>query len=138
MGGLNIEFRIYGGGDASGHTPGYIGTGYSADAQYVFTGIGFDVPASISNVTFTLTNIADFSAADISFTGDSVSVRVANLGVLANSDNLGTLRLNLVTGLATEAVAVTAVPEPATISLLGIGLIAGWRARRKSRSEGSS
>jgi len=133
IGSASIVFKIFGGGSATGHPTGFLGTNYTSPAEYDFTNIGFDSPRQIVGLTFSLSNIAEFTAVDLSFTANSIGVHVGGLSVATapnNPSNLGTLTVNV----QTQPTQTTAVPEPATISLLGVGLAAAWRARRKGNT----
>jgi hypothetical protein len=140
IGPSSILFTIHGGGDAAGHSSGYLDTGY-IDADYTFSGIGFDTPGHISNVSFSLTNAADFTGgpAVLNWTDTSIFVHLAGIGILSSPLNLGQLRLNVTTvadaGPDPDPIPVpdpTAVPEPTSMLLVGSGLAALFLHRRKN------
>jgi hypothetical protein len=132
-----ITLRLFGGGDEIG-TSNYLELGFDPDATYHFTSLLFDVPGYITGVTAVTSQISNFiPASDLSFTGNSVSVRIGGLGIateeLNNPGNLGLLTLTV----QTQALDATAVPEPASLSLLGLGLAAAWR-KRSRQSKGKA
>jgi hypothetical protein len=100
----------------------------SFDGPGVLSGSLFNGPvlafglSDIADVTLDgSTNLAGFLSSDYSFTGDSVAINLAGQSVLANSQ----IVLDVTTG------AVTNVPEPLTLSLLGAGLAGAALLRRR-------
>lgn len=127
IGQSSYVFNIYGGGTPISGFPGYRTAGYPSNADYTFSNISFDVPGQIVGLGFALSDIANFTAADLSFTADSIIVHVGSLGILDSGSPFGRLTVNVETR-ANQ----TSVPEPSSMSmlLLGLGLMAGWSGYR--------
>ncbi len=94
---------------------------------FSFTGLVFSDGGSLSNVTLASSLLANLSAADVTFTGSSIFINLANVVVSSSgSQNPGTFTLTL-----TDS--TSAAPEPGTLLLLGMAL-AGVSALTRTRS----
>lgn len=92
---------------------------------YVFKDVSPDIPAFTSLAVDPATTLAGFGASRISFTSNQININVSGLAA-----NVGTvLELDL-------TVAAPAVPEPASVALLVLGLVpaAALASLRRSRS----
>jgi hypothetical protein len=89
----------------------------------VFT---FGTPDIINVILSGLSNVPGFTAADISFSNNTIALNLQNVAIPDGSDFIDIV-------ITTSA---AAVPEPSTLALFGAGLLAvmgfGWR--RKVRS----
>jgi hypothetical protein len=137
----NIYFN-----DADGDTT--LTTRFTADAGYLVNLVSFDIASFINGgqtiqgarALNALTNAVLWSIGSTAITGSTslslapdvtaadifLEISLAGLGSLSDDIGLDNIRFGQ------ELVAPTAVPEPATMSLLGIGLAAVWLKRTRA------
>jgi hypothetical protein len=100
-------------------------TGYPAGTRYVFSDLSFCDPLMvISGVAIGLDNVSGVAlGSEVLFTQDSVTLYIDDLviGEIPNAVDVGSVTLSL---------AVTVIPEPGTLALLALGLVA-LSARRR-------
>lgn len=134
FGALTINLRLIDGiGDG---TPGW-----GAGAKWVFTGLDVGAADTITGASITSSSgFSNFSLAWLTFTGPStialdVGAMAFNGGSTAN--NVGLLTITLTTQAACTGPTCGGggggnnVPEPATLALAGLGLLAAGGARRR-------
>jgi hypothetical protein len=92
---------------------------------------GFEI-ASVS-LLFDPLRVTNLDNGDVSFTSDSITLRIGELGIAETSANVGLVTAN-VTFRATQDPPdpPTDVPEPGTFALLGSGVAAAWYRRRRA------
>ena len=113
-------------GQSYNYSFAYIARGNGA--QSFTAGIQDDTPNTLTSNTF-VNNIGDYNASTWSlFNGSFIATSSLSSIFFLSNDNLGDTTGNLL-----DAVSVTAVPEPGSIMLLGLGL-AGLIISRKRNS----
>jgi hypothetical protein len=135
IGGLSITYVIQGGLDLL--SPGYTTTGQGPTAFMEFTGLDIFDPVnplnthSIVGVDTLLDGVIGVSASDITFTGDSVRLFLSDDIGVDDTDDLGSITLNL--QIRTTEPPPPSVPVPGSLALLGLGLVALAGRRRNAR-----
>ena len=135
---LGVEFQLFGGGAPQG-TPNYLLTGYGVDARYELTNLFAPGVARITGVTALLTNVVGVvvgPAGEVRFDDHSVTLYVDTLGILQSAQNLGRVRLTFTVQDLGSGPGPSSVPEPATMTLFGVGLSA--LAARLSRQRAAA
>jgi hypothetical protein len=119
--GFSIVYHIAGGGDPYPGNSDFQTPGFGPNASLSFTGL--DSP--ITAVNLILFDVIGLTTGDVSFTGNSASIPLGNVGVDALL-NFGTIRVDF------EVPGTTPTPEPSALALLALGLVAAGarRARR--------
>ena len=144
-----LDYRIQGGDDPHPLNANYSLTGWGAEATLIFSDLQFDVPASFTGVTLSVDGSANnprviglaggmlMPGVDYFFDplAESLTIYLGGLGVLNGAPPLGVLSFTF----ALEAddpqePPPTAVPEPASLLLVGTGLAAAIRAARRKRT----
>jgi hypothetical protein len=135
---VNVTFQDLTSGDTASHIhcciapPGNAGV---ATVTPTFTGFPSSVLAGSYDHTFDLTSALSYNPAFVTLEGGTVAGAEAALlaGLAADQAYLNIHTTNFPGGEIRGF--LTPVPEPATLSLLGLGLVAGgWRARRARKT----
>jgi hypothetical protein len=129
----SVTFSLRGGSGVS--VPGFPGhqtTGFGPNARYVLSGLFETGVAEISAVSIALTDVVNVQLDDqVTFTGTSVTLFIDDLGILNDSDPLGTVTLNF-TVREFQGPGPTAVPEPGTLALFGSAAAVAYIRRRRA------